>query len=108
MKNINTAQITFAVFVVRAAVVLCSYLIEIPNCEILFWIHSENKRNPFRFGAIFAVFNVDIDDTEVFIPFIIFRSPPIGRRLNGFLGLSLNDRTIIFLEVLLDKTVSVR
>ena len=30
-----------------------------------------------------------------------------GRRLNGFLGLSLNDRTIIFLVILLDKTVSV-
>ena len=30
-----------------------------------------------------------------------------GRRLNGFLGLSLNDRTIVFLVILLDKTVSV-
>ena len=30
-----------------------------------------------------------------------------GRRPNGFLGLSLNDRTITFLEILLDKTVSV-
>ena len=30
-----------------------------------------------------------------------------GRRLNGFLGLSLNDRTILFLVMLLDKTVSV-
>ena len=30
-----------------------------------------------------------------------------GRRPNGFLGLSLNDRTILFLAVLLDKTVSV-
>ena len=29
-----------------------------------------------------------------------------GRRLNGFLGLSLNDRKIIFLVILLDKTVS--
>ena len=26
---------------------------------------------------------------------------------NGFLGLSLNDRTILFLVILLDKTVSV-
>ena len=34
---------------------------------------------------------------------------PIGRRLNGFLGLSLNDRTILFLVILWDKTaVSVR
>ena len=31
----------------------------------------------------------------------------LGRRLNCFLGLSLNDRTIIFLVILLDKTVSV-
>ena len=30
-----------------------------------------------------------------------------GRRLNGFLGLSLNDRTILFLGIVLDKTVSV-
>ena len=31
----------------------------------------------------------------------------IGRRPNGFLGLSYNDRTILFLVILLDKTVSV-
>ena len=31
-----------------------------------------------------------------------------GRRLKGFLGLSLDDRTILFLAILLDKTVSVR
>ena len=31
----------------------------------------------------------------------------IGRHLNGFLGLSLNDRNILFLAILLDKTVSV-
>ena len=31
----------------------------------------------------------------------------LGRRLNGFLWLSLNDRTILFLVSLLDKTVSV-
>ena len=30
-----------------------------------------------------------------------------GRRLNGFVGLSLDDRTILFLVILLDKTVSV-
>ena len=30
-----------------------------------------------------------------------------GCRLNGFLGLSLNDRTILSLAILLDKTVSV-
>ena len=30
-----------------------------------------------------------------------------GRRLNDFLGLSLNDGTILFLVILLDKTVSV-
>ena len=30
-----------------------------------------------------------------------------GRRLNGFLGLSLNERTILFIVILLDKTVSV-
>ena len=30
-----------------------------------------------------------------------------GRRPNGFLGLTLNDRTILFLVILLDKTVSV-
>ena len=30
-----------------------------------------------------------------------------GRRLNGFLRLSLNDGTILFLVILLDKTVSV-
>ena len=32
---------------------------------------------------------------------------PRGRRLNGFLGQSLSDRTILFLVILLDKTVSV-
>ena len=31
----------------------------------------------------------------------------IGHRPNGFLGLSYNDRTILFLVILLDKTVSV-
>ena len=31
----------------------------------------------------------------------------LGRRLNGFLGLSLNDGTILFLVILLDWTVSV-
>ena len=30
-----------------------------------------------------------------------------GRRPNGFLGLSLNDMTDLFLVILLDKTVSV-
>ena len=30
-----------------------------------------------------------------------------GRRPNGFLTLSLNDRAILFLVILLDKTVSV-
>ena len=30
-----------------------------------------------------------------------------GRRPNGFLGLSLNDRTILFQVILLDKSVSV-
>ena len=34
-------------------------------------------------------------------------SSSIGRLPNGFLGLSLNDRTIISLMILLDKTVSV-
>ena len=31
-----------------------------------------------------------------------------GLRLNGFVGLSLNDRTILFLVITLDKTVSFR
>ena len=31
----------------------------------------------------------------------------LGRRLDCFLGLSLNDRTILLLAILLDKTVSV-
>ena len=31
----------------------------------------------------------------------------LGRRPNGFLGLSLNDGTILFRVILLDKTVSV-
>ena len=35
-------------------------------------------------------------------------SQTVGRRPNGFLGLSLNDRTIQFRVILLDKTVSVR
>ena len=30
-----------------------------------------------------------------------------GRRPNGFLGLPLNEGTILFLVILLDKTVSV-
>ena len=36
------------------------------------------------------------------------REGAVGRRLNGFLGLSLNDRTLQFLAVLLDKTVPSR
>ena len=32
---------------------------------------------------------------------------PLGRRFNGFLGLSLNDGTVLFLAILLDKTASV-
>ena len=35
----------------------------------------------------------------------LFKSP--GRRPNGFLRLSLNDGTMLFLFILLDKTVSV-
>ena len=35
------------------------------------------------------------------------RSLSQGCRPNGFLGLSLNDRIILFLVILLDKTVSV-
>ena len=31
----------------------------------------------------------------------------VGRCPNGFLGLSLNDRPILFLVILVDKTVSV-
>ena len=31
----------------------------------------------------------------------------LARRLNGFLGLSLNDRTILFQVILWDKTVLV-
>ena len=32
----------------------------------------------------------------------------LGRRPNGFLGLSLNDWTLLYPVILLDKTVSVR
>ena len=35
-------------------------------------------------------------------------SGTVGRRPNTFLGLSLTDRTILFLVILVDKTVSVR
>ena len=38
---------------------------------------------------------------------IYFPIKSLGRRPNGFLGLSLNDRTILFLVILLDKIVSV-
>ena len=38
---------------------------------------------------------------------ILRRQQALGRRRNGFLGLSLNDRTILFLVIFLDKTVSV-
>ena len=37
----------------------------------------------------------------------IFAKWTLGRRLNGFQGISLNDRTILFLVILLDKAVSV-
>ena len=40
-------------------------------------------------------------DPESWTRAVVFK----GRRPNGFLGLSLNDRTIIFLVILLDKTV---
>ena len=48
----------------------------------------------------------------LYLSFLIRRIPlpprlPKGRRPNGFLGLSLNDRAILFLVILLDKTVSV-
>ena len=40
--------------------------------------------------------------------FLLSLFPPlIGRRLHGFLGLSLNDRAILFLVISGDKTVSV-
>ena len=35
---------------------------------------------------------------------LIYVSVLVGRRPNGFLGLSLNDRTILFLVILVDKT----
>ena len=38
---------------------------------------------------------------------ITLRRRRVGRRTNGFLGLSLNDGTILFLEIFVDKTVSV-
>ena len=36
-----------------------------------------------------------------------FCSVPLVLRLNGFLGLSMNDRTILFLVILLENTVIV-
>ena len=35
------------------------------------------------------------------------RTAAIGRHLNGFLWLSLKDRTILFLKIFLDKIISV-
>ena len=52
----------------------------------------ENARGPAA-GAALAV--------------VIALLYPGGRRPNGFLGLSFNVRTILFLVILLDKTVSV-
>ena len=47
---------------------------------------------------------------EQFLRSSIRSSPPnlTGRCPNGFLGLSLNDESILFLVIFLDKTVSVR
>ena len=39
--------------------------------------------------------------------FLVVPIEAIGRRPNGFLGMSLNDRTNLFLGILFDKTVSV-
>ena len=36
----------------------------------------------------------------------LFSALTRGRRPNGFVGLSLIDRTVLFLVILLDKTVS--
>ena len=44
--------------------------------------------------------------SERSLDFHLFLFQTVGRRPNGFLGLSLNDRTILFLVILLDKTVS--
>ena len=41
------------------------------------------------------------------VGFVISAKLSVGRRPNGFLRMSLNDRTIIFLVILLAKTVSV-
>ena len=48
----------------------------------------------YRLVIIVTVLDGNTADTE-------------GRRPNDFLGLSLNDRTILFPVILLDKTVSV-
>ena len=40
-------------------------------------------------------------------PLLSMAVESLGRRLNGFLGLSLNDMTILFLVILLVRTVSV-
>ena len=39
---------------------------------------------------------------------LLSRIHTVGRRLNGILGLSLNDGTIKFPVILLEKTISVR
>ena len=46
-------------------------------------------------------------NSVIAMPEYVSYLPCLGRRPNGFLGLSLKDRTILFLEILLDKTVSV-
>ena len=39
---------------------------------------------------------------------LLRKSLSLGRRLNGFQGLSLNDRTILFLFIILESRVSDR
>ena len=65
---------------------------------------SKNEHRPDEKGAVATRRGMPI----VFCPCRMFNFfMTKGRRLNGFLGLSLNDRTILFLVNLLDKTVSV-
>ena len=66
------------------------------------YIHDAYNR------AVLCVMSLDIQIINVTFPSWAFPECWMwGRRPNGFAGLSLNDRTFLFLVNLLDKTVSV-
>ena len=90
-------------------------------------VHSEKQKSIGRSRPTLPFLTVTVIENRAKIPTPLARAIPFDafvqlgsggsgrrhykepqcRRPNGFLGLSLNDRTVLFLVILSDKTVSV-